>query len=746
MHLKRLSVCWILATLFPVSALFWQSLAQEFDTVISSRNRRAYTLADQIEDPVERQTLVALFAQPNPGERARLAEQFLKNYPRSWFLPQVYEMAAKAFIDLGDFARALDYGRQSLRLLPENPLLLVPLANVQVQQSRFEEARISARFALDYLEQFAPPLSISPAEWPAIQRQLKASSYFALGRASVTEALSLSPGEKRRTLLLAAEHLLQQARELHSQDAEICYLLGLAQLPGGKKEDAALSFAAAHALGGSLQAKALDQLQRLHQQQSKSGSAAGFERFFEELQAKLRRLKVPASSAPASAVSSATAPPHYAGSQACRQCHAGQHQDWQQTGMARMLRPYRAENVIGDFDSDQPFYAGDDIRWRGQTGGAFGSGPAPGAQLEVVPGKDRFVYARMFKEGGRHYFQIRQSGGQWIRYPVDFTIGSKWQQAYATRLPNGQIHVFPIQYNAIHRRWLNFWKVIDPEGSERADVRTFEKFSATTSYQANCAVCHTSQLRNTQGGGFEADHLEFREPGVNCEMCHGPSAQHVEAMRLGKPYNKLAADPPVDFTGISSRQYLEICGQCHRQSAMRDPGPNGELNYSPGTPFYPQNKSRPYGEFSRKAFYKDGRFRETTFIVESLRRSACFQKGQANCGHCHDVHGEKAEANPKSLRFRQEPDRMCLQCHAQMGSRIESHTRHPAKSEASRCVACHMPPIMNSLLFRARTHQIDDIPNAAMLERFGPEESPNACLLCHDQKDTAWLSAELRKR
>jgi hypothetical protein len=57
-----------------------------------------------------------------------------------------------------------------------------------------------------------------------------------------------------------------------------------------------------------------------------------------------------------------------------------------------------------------------------------------------------------------------------------------------------------------------------------------------------------------------------------------------------------------------------------------------------------------------------------------------------------------------------------------------------------------MPAIMNSVLFRARTHQIDDVPSVARLERFGQEESPNACLLCHQEKNVAWLKAALEKR
>jgi hypothetical protein len=54
-----------------------------------------------------------------------------------------------------------------------------------------------------------------------------------------------------------------------------------------------------------------------------------------------------------------------------------------------------------------------------------------------------------------------------------------------------------------------------------------------------------------------------------------------------------------------------------------------------------------------------------------------------------------------------------------------------------------MPRIMDALLFEARTHQIDDIPKAEMTLRFGQQESPNACLLCHAEKSPQWLSQQL---
>jgi hypothetical protein len=54
-----------------------------------------------------------------------------------------------------------------------------------------------------------------------------------------------------------------------------------------------------------------------------------------------------------------------------------------------------------------------------------------------------------------------------------------------------------------------------------------------------------------------------------------------------------------------------------------------------------------------------------------------------------------------------------------------------------------MPRIMDALLFRARTHQIDDIPNPDMTQRFGQPESPNACIQCHAEKSPTWVKQQI---
>ena len=101
-------------------------------------------------------------------------------------------------------------------------------------------------------------------------------------------------------------------------------------------------------------------------------------------------------------------------------------------------------------------------------------------------------------------------------------------------------------------------------------------------------------------------------------------------------------------------------------------------------------------------------------------------------------------ANPVSLKYRESPDLMCASCHRKIVAMAEKHTHHAVGAEGSRCVDCHMPKIMNSVLFQARTHQIDDIPRADSTARFGQQDSPNSCLLCHRDKDGEWLAGQLR--
>ncbi len=702
--------------------------AQNIDSAGTSQSRAPISIADDIHDPAERSAFVALLGRQDPQKLLAGARSFLDHYPRSAFLALVAEKAARASFDLGKLQAGLDYAQFSLKFYPENPLLLVAVADVEAHLQQNEAAMASARDALTYFDRFDRPAAIKAHEWPAMKRQQQASAWFVIGRALVNESAGSMSESARRSLLTQAISALLTARSFRTDDMEIVYLLGLAYRYTQDVPHAVTELTLVERSGTQFAPQAHEQLEAIYRA---AQSAMPFEQFVSEQ----ARQATPAAQLPmieAATGSAVKTQPAYAGSDACGRCHTSIHDAWAQSGMAKMLQPYQPQNVMGDFETDNEFYTGDEPVYEN-------------GKLKVIQGAKRDLFARMAVRNGRHFFMIRQADGQWHSYPVDYTIGSKWQQAYATKLPNGQIHVFPIQYNRLEKKWLNYWKVIDAPGTERTDPHTWEKLDASTNYMINCAVCHTSQLRNVRGGGYDEDHLRFREPGIDCEMCHGPSAAHVDAMTQGKIYQKQPMEPPVAFHKIGNRDFVAICGQCHRQSNLHAASPRGELNYATGESFLLKNTGLPLDEFTRGAFFKDGRFKQTTFMVEALERSQCFRKGQASCGTCHNPHGHDEASNPTSLKFKDQPDLMCTGCHSQFQdkTRAAAHTHHAAESEGSRCVSCHMPRIMDSMLFRARTHQIDDIPNAEMTIRFGAEESPNACLLCHAERSAQWVQGQL---
>ena len=664
--------------------------AQEIDTAVSAASlAKRLTIFDDIQDAHERSAFREVWGASEPAKRKELAVHFVEMYPGSIVLKEAYEIAARACVAMGNLADGLDWANRSLRLMPENPFLLVMAADIAAKLKQLDLAGTRARDGLRYLEYADSPAPIAVEQWPRTRDALRETAYFVLGRVAASQ-------EKYEE----AERWLLGALRLNADDAEALYTLGVVRMAVKRDREAAPCFAKVMKINGPLSEAARLLLRRIFDKGPRRESQS-----FEDYAAALKWTPPePERPAPAKPVDM-----RYAGSEACRGCHAREYENWQSTGMAKMFRPYRASDVIGDFSGRQ-----------------------------IVSGS-----ARAVTEGDRRAIEIREGdSSRWIRYPVDYIIGSKWQQAYATRLPNGEFLVLPIQYSRLESAWVNYWKVVDGPGSQRADISRFHENPDGTFYQQDCAPCHTSQLQ-FQNSPRRPKSATFAEGGINCEMCHGPSLAHVESMKKNVKIGSSAAEPQVNFKRISAEQYVAICAQCHMQSAVHDAQPDGAVNYSKQGPFYRSYSTHLLSDFSRRAFYKDGRFRATTFIVEAFTRSQCFRKGGATCGSCHNPHPADAAANAKSLKFGEDSDQMCVQCHTPLGEHPERHTHHAAGTEASRCVSCHMPRIMDAVLFRARSHQIDDIPDVEMTERFGASDSPNACLTCHRQRDTAWLRSQM---
>ena len=156
--------------------------AQDIDTLVTTTSRNPSTVADQITDPAERVAFLNLYKPQDTAAMLQSAKTFLQTYPQSAFLAQAYEVAADCSFDRAEYSAGLEFAHQSLTFLPENPQLLVAVADVQARQHLNDEAITNARAALYYFDRFGRPGAISERQWPDLKRRMRATANFALGR------------------------------------------------------------------------------------------------------------------------------------------------------------------------------------------------------------------------------------------------------------------------------------------------------------------------------------------------------------------------------------------------------------------------------------------------------------------------------------------------------------------------------------------------------------------------------------
>ena len=91
----------MLLLLFCLSILATSGVfGQDIDNVVTPNGRKPFTLLDEIENHGERADFLRLYQERDPVRRRSMAEAFLNSRPQSWLLATVYEIAAKAAIDL----------------------------------------------------------------------------------------------------------------------------------------------------------------------------------------------------------------------------------------------------------------------------------------------------------------------------------------------------------------------------------------------------------------------------------------------------------------------------------------------------------------------------------------------------------------------------------------------------------------------------------------------------------------------
>ena len=381
--------------------------------------------------------------------------------------------------------------------------------------------------------------------------------------------------------------------------------------------------------------------------------------------------------------------PAYAGAAACGKCHAEIQKKWAGARHSKMVQPATATSVQGDFSGRQ-----------------------------VVLRNEPYL---LTNRAGKFYITESYLTGKPQLHRVDYTLGNRRIQHYLTTLPDGRIIVLPPSWDIARKQWFHNFDIGDPDESGQVEVQLWNK---------NCYSCHVSREEKN----FDVERLEYKTAwqdfGINCERCHGPSAQHVANRTSRKPHTP---DTLVQ-TKLTPDRNTMVCAQCH---SFRDIFING---YKAGDNYY--DYFVPILEYDQPvdkdpAYWPDGRTRRFSNDALGFWQSRCYLQGKATCLNCHaDAHDTGIE---KNQQLRPGASAICTGCHA--GKATAVHTHHPDKSAGSSCVECHMPRTVLSVKAEIRDHSI----TVPVPENTSRHAIPNACNNCHKDQTAEWAVQAMDK-
>ncbi|HUK18678.1 MAG TPA: ammonia-forming cytochrome c nitrite reductase subunit c552 [Bryobacteraceae bacterium] len=398
-----------------------------------------------------------------------------------------------------------------------------------------------------------------------------------------------------------------------------------------------------------------------------------------------------------SVLSNGQAAEGFTGSDACTECHAAIHRDWSESRHSRMMQPAGRASVQGNFQQGRLTLHGSPFVLRASN--------------------------------GAYYITESELSGKPWEHRVEYTLGDRRVQHYLTKLPDGRIVLLPPTWDTGRKEWVSEGEIENPEEAPGNPFQVWNK---------SCYGCHVSREQKN----FDPEHKSYRTTwqnlGVDCESCHGPGAAHIAAMAAGKKA-KVPARPAmnrriVNPARLDATRSTMVCAPCHSYRDIYADGFQAGDNYYDF--FLPVMEYR-WPESRDPPFWADGRPRWLSNEVVALWQSQCFLKGGATCVTCHaQTHNTDVGRNPQ---LRADRNALCTKCHKAIGADLAAHTHHSAASAGSSCVECHMPATVIGLKARIRDHSIGvPVPENAI--RHG---IPNACNVCHRNKDAPWAARQV---
>ena len=310
-------------------------------------------------------------------------------------------------------------------------------------------------------------------------------------------------------------------------------------------------------------------------------------------------------------------------------------------------------------------------------------------------------------------------------YPIEFTLGGKNVYYFLTPLDRGFLQVLPLAYDVREKTWMDSTRSMTMhENISRSEPVAWRDRALT--FNTSCYGCHVSQIETNYVPANDAYNTTWREAGINCETCHGPSGKHVRlyqaAEKSGKAPTELGL---ISFKELSHSQRNDSCGSCHAKASLLSNG------FHVGDKFYDHFSLSAY---ENADYYPDGRDIGENYTFTSWSLSPCAKSGELDCTHCHTSSGRYRYAKSDN------PNAACLPCHEDRVKNAVAHTHHKPDSLGNRCISCHMP--MTDYAHMRRSDHSMRPPAPAATIAYG---SPNACNICHKDKDAHWADKLVRE-
>jgi len=388
---------------------------------------------------------------------------------------------------------------------------------------------------------------------------------------------------------------------------------------------------------------------------------------------------------------SETSAPGVTGSKGCRECHERFYQLWSTSfhGLAmQAFTPKLAKEKLTEPEGD---LAAGTLRYRAD-----------------IVGETSWVVERGPK-GER-------------KYRVDYAMGGKNVFYFLTPLEKGRLQVLPVAYDVRKKEWfLTTDSHLRPFSDNAAPLPWTDPLYT---FNTACHGCHVSQVSINYDLSTDSYRTTWTEPGINCETCHNPGAEHVRVARE-TPKGEPLEDPKLIVTKkFTVEQHNSNCGPCHAKMSPVSPA------FTPGERYFDHFD---LATLEDPDFSPDGRDLGENYTFTRWRMSPCVKSGKLGCMHCHTSSGRYRFKKPEDA------DKACLPCHEERVGNAAAHSRHPAESEGSRCVSCHMPMTEFARMRRSDHSMLPPTPAATIVYK-----SPNACNLCHADKSAAWADNLVR--